>query len=160
MKKIIYAFLVCLSFFYISCDLNSDTEDNSEETFLTNIELKTMINNGEDVSNVDTSHITDMRCMFNGCPPGFNQDLSSWDVSNVTDMSFMFSGATSFNQDLSSWNVSNVTDMSDMFSGATKFNQDLSSWDVINVTDMGRMFSGAISFNQDISSGMSVVLLI
>ena len=110
--------------------------------------LNSMISNGDDVTKVCTSLITDMSYMFNNS--SFNKDIGSWDVSNVTDMGQMFSNS-SFNQDISSWDVSNVTNMSLLFNGNTTFNQDISTWDVSNVTDMYYMFSIS-SFNQDISN--------
>ena len=81
--------------------------------------LKFMIEQGDDVTKVCTSLVTDMDSMFKDT--SFNQDISTWDVSSVTDMGFMF-GGTPFNQDLIFWDVSNVTDMSNMFAG-TAFNQ-------------------------------------
>ena len=112
--------------------------------------LNSMISNGDDVTKVVTSLITDMSYMFYNNST-FNQDISGWDVSNVTNMAYMFAFNTSFNQYISSWDVSNVTNMNGMFESATSFNQDISSWDVSNVTNMGGMF-GNSSFNQDISS--------
>ncbi len=119
--------------------------------YITKAQLKAIIQNGDDVTQVNTSQITDMRDMFRDAT-SFNQDISNWDVSNVTTMRDMFRNATSFNQDLSNWNVSNVTTMQGMFSVAKSFNQDISNWDVSNVTTMWRMFSSTKSFNQDISS--------
>ena len=84
---------------------------------------------------LDTSNVVNMRAMFAGTK--FNQDISNWNTSKVTDMSHMFSGATVFNQPLNTWDVSNVTDMSYMFAGvrydwhkdkynrASSFNQPL-----------------------------------
>ncbi|MAZ93997.1 MAG: hypothetical protein CMF58_06205, partial [Lentimicrobiaceae bacterium] len=94
--------------------------------------LSSMINSGDNLTNVITSLVTDMSDLFKNNTT-FNQDISTWDVSNVTDMGYMFFNATAFNQDISSWDVSSVTDMSGMFA-STSFNQDLSSWDVSNVT--------------------------
>ena len=69
----------------------------------------------------NTSNVTDMSCMFDGCRGLTLLDLSGWNTSNVTDMSYMFnscSGLTSL--DLSGWNTSKVTTMNQMFSGCSK----------------------------------------
>ena len=129
-------------------------------TAVNNTTLKSMVDNGEDVTKVVTTLVNNMKELFKD--KYYNGDISSWDTSNVTDMSFMFRGEgyslADFNQDISSWDVSNVTSMRFMFS-ESKFNQDISSWNVSNVTDMVGMFSGGDSlydiftpFNQDISS--------
>ena len=60
--------------------------------------LKEMIENNEDISNVDTSEITDMSGIFSfssitSLPENFN-------TSNVTDMSHMFSIVRSRNYQL------------------------------------------------------------
>ncbi len=119
---------------------------------LTREQLIAMLENGEDVTQVNTSQITDMSDLFSNAPAEFNQDISNWDVSNVTNMSHMFENATSFNQNISNWNVSNVTEMEGMFFIAISFNQDLSNWNVSNVTEMGGMFFNATSFNQSLSN--------
>ena len=110
--------------------------------------LTTMINNGDDVTKVCTSLVTDMSNMFTEVPD-FNQKIGTWDVSNVTTMYGMFDGA-GFNQDISNWDVSSVTNMGSMFS-YTMFNHDISNWDVSSVTNMSYMFDGA-GFNHDISN--------
>jgi len=97
-------------------------------------ELKNKIKNNEDVTNVNTSCITNMDYLFNWNTT-FNQDISSWDVSHVTSMNHMFTNAEAFNQDLSSWDVSNVENMNNMFSYTPSFsNHDLSGWNVEKVT--------------------------
>ncbi len=63
----------------------------------------------------DTTSVTNMSRMFNGCGL-FNQPLKivqpgligEWDTSNVTDMSRMFMEATSFNQDISYFDFSSI----------------------------------------------------
>ena len=113
--------------------------------------LTSMIINGEDVTKVVTSLVTNMNNLFKN-DLSFNQNISSWDVSNVTTMVEMFFTAVDFKGDISSWDVSNVTNMNGMFEYALGFNQDIGSWDVSSVTDMNRMFAATGSFNQDIGS--------
>ena len=115
----------------------------------------------DDISNWDTSNVTEMKEVFSGWPT-FNGDISNWDTSRVESMHGMFktskkvgnyfSGPSSFNQPIGKWDVRNVVDMSEMFLGATSFNQDISNWNVSNVENIEYMFSGATSFNQDISN--------
>ena len=105
--------------------------------------LRDMIANGEDVTKVATTKVTDMDELFylgldnndSPIPNYFNQDISSWDVSNVTNMYEMFENASSFNQPIGNWDVSNVTNMYEMFENASSFNQNLSTWNVENVSD-------------------------
>ena len=109
-----------------------------------------------EISNWDTSRVTDMRNMFWDAG-SFNQPLNNWDVSNVTDMTHMFLRATSFNQPLNKWEVSNVTNMSRMFQDATSFNQPLNKWNVSKVTNMSYMILNARSFNQPLHAPWYVV---
>ncbi|MCK5829759.1 MAG: DUF285 domain-containing protein [Methylococcales bacterium] len=117
---------------------------------ITRQQLKAMIGNGADVTQVNTSQITNMSRLFEH-NASFNQDISNWDVSNVTTMYRMFRNAKNFNQNISDWNVSNVINMSLMFKGASSFNQDISNWNMSNVINISGMFASATSFNQDIS---------
>lgn len=112
-------------------------------------ELRTMVNQGGDVSRVVVSKVTNMRGLFIDNEL-FNSDLSTWDTSNVVDFSEMFQNAVIFNSDLSKWNVEAAIDMSSMFAGAISFNQDISAWNVSRVQDMSFMFDGAKLFNQDL----------
>ncbi|MCF7944904.1 MAG: BspA family leucine-rich repeat surface protein [Spirochaetia bacterium] len=118
---------------------------------LTRGELELMIANGDDVTNVNTSEITDMSELFKDNTI-FNQDISGWDTSSVTTMRSMFDGAGTFNQDISGWDISSVTDMGSMFQYAGAFNQDISGWDTSSVTYMGSMFKNADAFNQNINT--------
>jgi hypothetical protein len=87
--------------------------------------LYTMVKNGEDVSNVVTTKITNMSGLFSKTKP--NGDITNWDVSNVTDMSNMFS-YSDFNQDISKWDVSSVKNVHHMFYEANSFKQNLWDW--------------------------------
>jgi len=73
--------------------------------------LKQMADDGEDVTKVVTTNVTNMNSLFLK-KSSFNQDIGSWDVSNVTNMQNMFFLALVFNQDLSSWNVDEVINCS------------------------------------------------
>ena len=95
------------------------------------------------VSNFDTSSVINMSCMFASCGGLTTLDVSSFDTSSVTDMSGMFggcSGLTSLN--VNNFDTSSVTDMSGMFCGCSATSLDLSSFDTSNVTDMSSMFGG------------------
>ena len=129
---------------------NSNTITCGEGEGVTIDELKDMIANNEDVTNVCTSNITDMSYLFKDNST-FNQDISNWDVSNVTNMSYMFYNADSFNQDLDSWDTSKVTNMNSMFRYNDAFNQDIGNWDTTNVTNMDYMFSNTTQFNQNLT---------
>ena len=95
-------------------------------------------------SGFNTSNVTDMRGMFQGCSKLTNLNLSSFNTSNVNSMASMFkwcSGLTSL--DLSSFNTSNVTDMHELFRGCNKLTSlNVSSFNTSNVQRMDAMFYG------------------
>ena len=126
-----------------------------------------------DLSNFDTSHVTNMRGMFNGMRNLTSLNLSNFDTSKVTDMGDMFSNMRSlttlnlsnfdtsqvisvesmfsFMYDLTSLNLSNfdtsnVTNMNSMFFGMRSLTSlNLSNFDTSQVTDMNNMFDGMSS---------------
>ena len=49
-----------------------------------------------DVSNLNTSNMTNMGYMFSDCKSLTELDLSKWDTSNVINMNDMFSGCYAF----------------------------------------------------------------
>ena len=95
-----------------------------------------------DLSNFDTSNVTDMNDMFRGMSNLTTLNLSNFDTSKVTNMESMFSHMSSLTSlDLSNFDTSKVTDMSYMFSGMSNLTTlDLSNFDTSKVTDMGLMF--------------------
>ena len=74
-------------------------------------------------------------------------DISNFDTSKVTQMSGMFSGMSSLTSlDLSNFNTSKVWDMDGMFSGMSSLTSlDLSNFDTSRVAYMRWMFSGMSS---------------
>jgi len=134
-----------------------------------------------DVTNLDTSYVTDMHQMFQGCNNLLLIDVSNFDTSKVTSMSSMFSdcnklislnvGDFKTNQvtnmdcmfyscnkleilDLKNWNTSNLTSMFAMFANCTNLTElDLSSFDTSNVINMGVVFGSCKKLkNVDISN--------
>lgn len=103
-----------------------------------------------DVSNFDTSSVTNMAFMFgnNGsvssAPVLQELDLSNFNTYNVTNMRYMFSGQRNITKlNVSSFDTSNVTNMAGMFqymNDLTSF--DISNFDTSNVTNMSDMFYG------------------
>ena len=107
------------------------------------------------LSNFDTSNVTDMSGMFYDMPNLTMLNLSNFDTSKVTNMDHMFedmSGLTTLN--LSNFDTSKVTDMGSMFSGMSNLTMlNLSNFNTSKVTNMGWMFVNAASLTTlDLSS--------
>ena len=97
-----------------------------------------------DLSNFDTSKVTDMREMFRDMYSLTTLDLSNFDTSNVTDMVYMFNNVLSLTTlNLSNFDTSKVTYMSHMFDNMRSLTTlDLSNFDTSKVTNMHTMFGG------------------
>ena len=97
-----------------------------------------------DLSNFDTSEVTNMSNMFYGMSNLTTLNVSHFNTSKVTDMSLMFHDVrnlTSLN--LSNFDTSEVTNMSNMFYGMSNLTTlNLSNFDTSKVTSMGLMFYG------------------
>lgn len=100
-----------------------------------------------DVSNWDTSYVTDMNNMFYGCSKLTTLDVSNWDTSKVTSMYYMFCNCDSLTTlNASNWDTSKVTDMGWMFFDCSSLTAlDLSNWNTSQVTSMSNMFKGCSS---------------
>ena len=86
--------------------------------------------NSLDVSNLDTSQVTNMNSMFRDCWSLTSLDVSHFNTSQVTDMSQMFSDCEKLTSlDLTNFNTSQVTDMHGMFFNCSRLTSlDLSNW--------------------------------
>ena len=123
-----------------------------------------------DLSNFDTSNVTDMSDMFSmtGNPVSRLEivGLDNFDTSNVTNMGRMFF-KTGYNAttwdigDISNWDTSKVNNMSSMFNSAgynaTTFNiGNINNWDTSNVISMSSMFNSvgynATTFNLNLGN--------
>ena len=122
--------------------INVSNWDTSNVTNMSNTfshcELLTSI----DVSKWNTSKVTNMEGMFVDCNLLASVDVSKWNTSKVTDMASMFSICGTLRSiDVSKWNTSNVTDISGMFFGCGSLHSvDITGWDTSKVTNMTRLF--------------------
>ena len=105
-----------------------------------------------DVSNINTSNVTNMRYMFQSTSATSIKGLDNFDTSKVTDMSDIFTFSKATTLDLSSFDTSNVTNMSSMFRYSKARTLDLSSFDTSKVTDMSNMFYGSQATTLDLSN--------
>ena len=136
----------------LSCNRMFDTSD-LKSLDLSNFDTSNVTNMGGmfyqcssllslDLSNLDTPNLKDMSGMFNACSGLTTLDLSSFNTSNVTNMGSLFNNCRKLTTvDLSSFNTSNVTSMSYMFYYCNLLTSlDLSNFDTSNVTNMNYMF--------------------
>ena len=99
-----------------------------------------------DLSNFDTSKVTNMASMFNAMPKLTSLNLSNFDTSKVTNMSYMFSAIRNLiTLNLSNFDTSKVANMQYMFAGMHNVTTlNLSNFNTSQVTNMHSMF-GAMS---------------
>ena len=102
-----------------------------------------------DLSNFDTSKMTDMSGMFEGsCFTSL--DLSSFDTSQAQYMHFMFSGASNLKNIKfgNKFNTSKITNFRAMFQRCTFLESlDLSQFDMSNATNTTLFITGNISLD-------------
>ena len=116
----------------------------------------------ENMKNLETGLVTDMKYMFAGCSSLTSIDVSNFDTNNVTNMSYMFAGALNVKHgppyetyyyvahlqelDLSSFDTKNVTDMKCMFMNQIVIEKiNLDKFDTSKVQNMYSMFENCLS---------------
>ena len=85
-----------------------------------------------------------MNAMFQGCNELEYLDLSNFDTSNVTDMNHMFASCHKLKEikGINKFNTNKVIDMNTMFGECNELQHlDLSNFDTSNVTKMNHMFN-------------------
>ncbi len=94
------------------------------------------------LSNFNTTQVTDMFSMFYDCSSLTSLDLSNFDTSQVTFMHRMFCGCSSLiSLDLSSFNTTQVTAINSMFQGCSSLiSLDLSNFNTSRVKKLFNMF--------------------
>ena len=93
-----------------------------------------------DVSNFDTSKVTNMNYMFSNSAATEIKGLENFDTSNVKYMSRMFEETKATELNISNFNTSSATRMYRMFYNSTATILDVSNFDTSNVIDMSYMF--------------------
>ncbi|EHL5041481.1 InlB B-repeat-containing protein [Listeria monocytogenes] len=96
-----------------------------------------------DLSNLDTSNVTEMRTMFSHCA-ATSLDVSNFDTSNVTDMEAMFYDCAATSLDLSNFDTSNVTEMRTMFCYSAVTSLDLSNFDTSNAITLDMLYASQL----------------
>ena len=97
---------------------------------------------------LNTSEVTNMGHMFNGCSKLRILDVSHFNTAKVTDMRNMFRDCSAlFSLDLSSFNTSKVTNMYGMFNGCSNLRTIYvgNGWSTAAVTNSTYMFNGCTS---------------
>ena len=86
--------------------------------------------------------------MFYECKALTNLDVSNWNTSNVTNMYAMFNDCNSLTTlDVSNWDTSNVTDMRHMFAGCTLLTTIKGVIDMKSCTSYDSMFDGCYNLS-------------
>ena len=122
--------------------INVSNWDTSNVTNMSNTFSHCELLASVDVNKWNTSKVTNMEGMFVDCNLLASVDVNKWNTSKVTDMASMFSSCGTLRSiDVSKWNTSNVTDISGMFFGCGSLHSvDITGWDTSKVTSMDRMF--------------------
>lgn len=95
-----------------------------------------------DIQYLNTSEVTDMGDMFNGCYSLPEVDLSHFDTKKVTDMNAMFAYSSLSELDLSSFDTHNVINMNQMFDGCSSLGTITvgKDWNTDNLLSSTNMF--------------------
>lgn len=100
--------------------------------------------NSIDITNFDTSNVTNMSGMFWNCNNLTSLELRNFNTSKVTNMSNMFSGCNNMiSLNISTFNTDNVTSFNNMFAGCNNLTSlDVNIFSTANATILSGMFSG------------------
>lgn len=104
-----------------------------------------------DFRGLDTSGVTTMDLLFEGCTELTELNLSSFNTSNVTSMNSMFCNCSELKRlNLTSFDTSKVTDMEQMFYNCLELKElDVSSFDTSAVTDIDDIFMDCSSMAEN-----------
>lgn len=122
--------------------INLSNADTTKVTDMSNMFADCIMLTSLNISGFNTTNVTNMALMFCGCYKLTSLDVSKFNTAKVTNMNGMFYNCCNLKSlDLSSFNTAKVTNMQEMFqccSALTSLN--LSSFNTANVTTMEGMF--------------------
>ena len=104
---------------------------------------------------LNTSAVTDMSFMFNGCSNLTSINADNLVHSGVTTLAYLFITCTNLESiDVSSWDTSNVTNMDRIFASCFKLSSivGVDNWDVSKVKNFNLAFSHTSIESLDVSS--------
>jgi surface protein len=134
-------FQACLEIEYFDLS-NFDTSNVTDMGWMFNYCHKLKEIKG--INNFNTSKVTNMEMMFNECKALEYLDLYAFNTSEVTDMGWMFNECHKLKEikGINNFNTSNVSNMSTMFQECYDLEYlDLTNFNIHNVTDMEAMFN-------------------
>lgn len=139
----VYGWLSGTTYYVGSVNGGKIVASNCREMFFGKSKLTTI-----DLTNLDTSHVTNMVNMFQNCSKLVNIDASLIDTSNVVSMWNMFYGCKVLTTiDMSTWNTSKLQDTYCMFLSCAKLKNvvGIEKWDMSALRDVGAMFNSCAS---------------
>lgn len=97
-----------------------------------------------DLSNWETSRMTDASSMFRDCSSLLSIDVNNWNTQALTSTANMLENCSSLQRlDLSNWNTQSLTNTYVMFAGCSSLQSiDVSNWNTQSLTSLRAMFSG------------------
>ena len=97
-----------------------------------------------DLSNWETSRMTDASSMFRDCSSLLSIDVNNWNTQALTSTANMLENCSSLQRlDLSNWDTQALSSVYVMFAGCTSLQSlDLSNWNTKALASMRAMFSG------------------
>ena len=134
----VYGWLDGTTYYVGSVNGGKIVASNCREMFIGKSKLTTI-----DLTNLDTSHVTNMVNMFYGCTRLVNIDASLLDTSSVVSMWRMFYNCKVLTTvDMSIWNTSKLQDTYCMFLNCAKLKNviGIEKWDMSALRDVGSMF--------------------
>ena len=135
---------------FYNCELDKLTVANWKTDNVTTLRSAFAYSKGttdlSDLSNWNTSKVTDMKALFYESDHGNISAIENWDLSSCETLELAFAnndnfGSRAFNV-IKDWDVSNVSNFASIFENDTGLTEAEINWDFSKATNMSSMFSG------------------